>query len=77
MLVSMPYFQRGGAIADNPLIEQKLMQAANSKATQLGIDQIEYRDDIPRDGLPVQSQKVNMLLSLPNTEESLWEGFPP
>ena len=47
-LVSMPYFMRGGAIADHPEIEQILMQQANHHAASLGIDHIEYRDDTPR-----------------------------
>ncbi|MDH5611255.1 MAG: FemAB family PEP-CTERM system-associated protein [Gammaproteobacteria bacterium] len=75
ILVSMPFFQRGGAIADHPLIEHKLMKAANEEAARLGIDHTEYRDDIPRDGLPVQSHKVNMILALPNSEEALWASF--
>ena len=75
LLVSMPYFQRGGVIADHPLIEQELMKAANEKAARLGVEYIEYRDDIPREGLPVQSHKVNMVLSLPDSEEVLWKGF--
>ena len=75
LLVSMPYFQRGGAIADHPLIEQKLMKTANEEAARLGIDYIEYRDDIPREGLPAQSHKVNMVLSLPGSEDALWNSF--
>ena len=62
LLVSMPYFQRGGAIADHPLIEHMLIQAANNHADQLDVDHIEYRDDIPRENLQVQSHKVNMVL---------------
>lgn len=75
LLVSMPYFQRGGAIADHPLIEQKLMQAANQQADELGIEHIEYRDDIPRKGLPVQTHKVNMVLVLPANIDDLWQSF--
>lgn len=77
MFVSMPYFQRGGAIANHPLIEQKLMAVANEKAAQLGIDHIEYRDNIPRDGLPVTSHKVNMVLALPDSVNTLWHNFTP
>lgn len=73
----MPYFQRGGAVADHPLIEQKLMQAANDRANQLGVDHIEYRDDIPRKELPVRSNKVNMVLPLPDSIEDLWNNFTP
>lgn len=75
ILVSMPYFQRGGAIADHPLIEQKLIKAANEEAGRLGVDHIEYRDDIPRGDLVSQSHKANMVLLLPETEDELWSGF--
>lgn len=75
MLVSMPYFQRGGAIADHPRIEAALMQAANEEAARRGIDHIEYRDDIRRTDLPVQLHKVNMVLSLPHSQGVLWRGF--
>jgi FemAB-related protein (PEP-CTERM system-associated) len=74
-LVSMPYFNYGGAIADEKFIEDMLMQAANEHAATLGVSHIEYRDDIPRKGLPVRSNKVNMILPLPRDEETLWTGF--
>lgn len=77
LLVSMPYFQRGGAIADHPMIEKKLIDAATKEASRLGVDHIEFRDDIPREGLPVHSHKVSMILSLPNTTEALWSNFSP
>lgn len=74
-LVSMPYFNYGGAIADEDFIEDMLMQAANEHAATLGVSHIEYRDDIPRKGLPVRANKVNMILPLPREEETLWTGF--
>ncbi len=78
-LVSMPFFQRGGTIADNPLIEQELIQAASTYGSKLGVDHIEFRDDIPREHLPepsaVQTHKVNMVLPLPQTQDALWQGF--
>ncbi|MCK4676155.1 MAG: FemAB family PEP-CTERM system-associated protein [Gammaproteobacteria bacterium] len=78
-LVSLPFFQRGGAIADSPLIESELLQAASTYGSKLGVDFIEYRDDIPRENLPgpsaVQTHKVNMVLALPETQETLWQGF--
>jgi serine/alanine adding enzyme len=77
LLVSMPYFQRGGVIADHPLIEQALVKAANAEAARLAIDHIEYRDDTQREGMPTLSHKVNMVLSLPNSEDALWSSFTP
>ena len=75
LLVSMPFFQRAGAIADHQSIEEKLIQEASQLAGKSGIEHIEYRDDIPREGMPVQTHKVNMVLSLPDSKESLWQGF--
>ncbi len=78
-LVSMPFFQRGGAVADNPQIEQKLIQVAARYAQKLHVDHIELRDDISHENyskpLPVQTHKVNMILSLPDTKQALWETF--
>ncbi len=74
-MTSMPYFNSGGAIASSSLIEQELMAAANNHAAQLGIDHIEYRDDVSREGLPVRSEKVNMILSLPDNNNDLWNTF--
>ena len=51
------------------------MQTANERAARLGVEHIEYRDDIPRQSLPVQSHKVNMILPLPDSAEELWKGF--
>ena len=74
-MVSMPYFNYGGAIADHQVIEQQLMNVANEHAGKLGIAHIEYRDDIPRPGLPERSDKVSMILPLPDSDEILWNGF--
>jgi FemAB-related protein (PEP-CTERM system-associated) len=78
-LVSLPFFQRGGAVADSPLIEQQLMQAAALYGSKHGVDHIEYRDDISRDYLTnasaTQTHKVNMVLSLPGSKDKLWQGF--
>jgi FemAB-related protein (PEP-CTERM system-associated) len=76
-LVSMPYFNYGGAIADHPSIEQALMKAASDHAATLGSSHIEYRDNIPRDGWPVRDEKVNMILPLAGSETELWDGFSP
>jgi FemAB-related protein (PEP-CTERM system-associated) len=74
-LVSMPYFNYGGAIADHPVIEQKLIQTANEHAATMGASHIEYRDDIRRDMHHVRSEKVNMILPLPDSQAELWCSF--
>jgi FemAB-related protein (PEP-CTERM system-associated) len=75
-MVSMPYFNYGGAIANNLLIENKLMMFANDFAKKMGTGHVEYRDDVTRDSLPVRIDKVNMILSLPDNEEACWGTFP-
>ncbi len=74
-MVSIPYFNYGGAIANSLSIEQKLIQAANNHAKKIGTNHIEYRDDIAREGLPSRTEKVNMILSLPDTHHDLWNSF--
>ena len=76
-MVSMPYFNYGGAIADHPQIERQLMQAAAEHAAGLVVSHIEYRDDIPRDSLPARTDKVNMILPLPDSHDALWQTFTP
>ena len=75
LLVSMPYFKTGGAVADHPSVEKQLIQAANDHAARLAIEHIEYRDDIPRPELPARSEKVNMVLPLPESRDELWNSF--
>jgi len=76
-LVSMPYFNYGGAIGDHPAIEDALISFANQKAKELGVEHIEYRDDIPKSEMPERTDKVNMILSLPHDEDTLWQSFTP
>lgn len=74
-LISMPYFNYGGALAESPEIELALMRAARDQAVELGVEHIEYRDDIPRQDMPVRHDKVDMVLELPPTVEALLTGF--
>jgi len=74
-MVSMPYFNYGGAIANSLLIEQILLEEANDLAKKLGVNHIEYRDNIERKGLEARTEKVNMILSLPNSHDVLWDSF--
>lgn len=75
--VSMPYFNYGGAIADHPAIEEQLIQHANSYAAEQGVSHVEYRDDIPKPDTPVRTDKVNMILALPASQDELWQSFTP
>ncbi|MDH5230212.1 MAG: FemAB family PEP-CTERM system-associated protein [Gammaproteobacteria bacterium] len=76
-MVSIPYFNYGGAIADSAAIEQKLIQTVNDFAADMGVSHVEYRDDTQRIGMPVRDEKVCMLLALPSDKQTLWESFTP
>lgn len=66
-LLSMPYLNYGGAIADSPAVETALMDAAGERAKALGCASVEFRDAKPREeGWPTKSTKVAMLLDLPD-----------
>lgn len=76
-LVSMPYFNYGGAIADHPDIENRLMRSASDIASRIGVSHIEYRDDISHAEYPTRCDKVNMILTLPADAQILWNSFTP
>ena len=74
-MVSLPYFNYGGPIGDHPLIEQKLIDAANALAAKTGVTHVEYRDNTSRENMPARTEKVNMILQLPESVDGLWDGF--
>jgi serine/alanine adding enzyme len=74
-MVSMPWYGRGGAIADTPAIEAQLINAAVDFARKVAVDHIEFREEIARESLPSQTHKVNMVLDLPGSSEQLWDSF--
>lgn len=76
-MVSMPYFNYGGAIADHPQIEEMLVQHANTFANGLDLNHIEYRDDITKAQMAERTDKVNMFLPLPSDQDALWQSFSP
>jgi FemAB-related protein (PEP-CTERM system-associated) len=72
-LVSMPFFNYGGALAIDTATEMQLMQAAGRLAERLGAGHVEFRDHRPRDGdWAVRDDKVAMQLSLPDSVDALW-----
>lgn len=75
-LVSMPYFNYGGAIADTSDVEQSLMEHAGTMARRLGCSHIEFRDAAThRPGWAVRTDKVGMQLVLPATVDALWTNL--
>lgn len=77
-LVSMPYFNYGGALAENSLIAEALADRAALLAKNCGSRHLELRDTDPTpDRWPVRTDKVVMELELPAAVEHLWSGFTP
>ena len=75
-LVSMPFFNYGGAVGVNEQIEQKLMLKAVDLGESLGISHIEFRGDRAKPGdWKVRTDKVNMLLDLPTDDDVLWKAL--
>lgn len=70
-LVSVPYFNYGGALAVSAAIEMALMQRAEQVARSLGVAHIEFRDTIERHPWPKRTDKVAMILPLPGSIEQL------
>ena len=74
--VSMPYFNYGGALGRTTAIEALLMREATEIAGHLGMSHIEFRDTHAREGwTQVRTDKVIMVLRLPDTVDALWQGL--
>lgn len=75
-MVSVPYFNYGGVIADNPLIEEALLDKAAKIAVELGIQHIEFRETEPKnESWSVRTDKVAMILDLPSDPDDLWQAL--
>ena len=73
-MVSMPYFNYGGVVADSDEITGQLIKAAQEQRKKLGCSHIEFRFDKEQDiDLPKRTDKVTMLLDLPDDPEILWQ----
>ncbi len=75
-MVSMPYFNYGGVVADNDEIMNSLLTSANKISAKLACSHIEMRFDEMRNiDLPVRTDKVTMLLDLPDDPDQLWQAI--
>ena len=74
-LTALPFFNYGGALAQHADIEHGLMHAAGEHAADLGVEHVEFRDDCPRTGWPARTDKLSMLLDLPDSSAALLDGF--
>lgn len=74
-LVSVPYFNYGGLLADSLAARNLLLRAAAERAQQLGVEHIEYRHCFDDLDLPARSEKVAMLRELPESSDQLWSAI--
>ena len=79
-LVSLPYLNSSGVMADDDRAATSLIDAAVGLADALDVRYLELRHEIrhehPALGHAMQS-KVHMRLSLPTTTDELWRRFKP
>jgi FemAB-related protein (PEP-CTERM system-associated) len=77
-LVSLPYLNYVGLLADDEKTRIGLVDAAMKLADSLDASHIElrHRDRVAM-SLPYRDDKVAMLLTLPESEDELWRGFKP
>ena len=73
--ISLPYFNYGGAVAVSEAVEQQLMRQAREFVVADKLDFIEFRDDKPREGWPVRTDKVSMILPLEKEPERMFKQF--
>ncbi|MBN8279079.1 MAG: FemAB family PEP-CTERM system-associated protein [Gammaproteobacteria bacterium] len=74
-LVSVPYFNYGGVLAGTTDSAATLLAEAAALATRLGVSHVEFRDRAPRDGWPVRTDKVAMVLDLAPTADDQMKAF--
>lgn len=73
-MVSMPFFNYGGALGTTVEVEGALIRAAVDKARALGVQHMEFRDTRQRDEFAaVRTDKVAMILPLPDDQDILWK----
>jgi serine/alanine adding enzyme len=75
-LVSMPYFNYGGIVADRHDVTIALISSAHELREELGCSHIEMRFDSEQSfDLPVRTDKITMLLDLPDDPDELWQAL--
>jgi len=75
-LVSMPYLNYGGVLADWDEARDLLLRAAVSAAQETGAAHVELRQQGPELQWPCKQHKVSMRLPLPRDFDTLWKTFP-
>jgi serine/alanine adding enzyme len=75
-LVSLPFVNYGGVLADDEEAARALVDAARREADRRGASSVELRHTRRKfPDLPVKQHKVAMTLALPGDAEATWTGF--
>jgi FemAB-related protein (PEP-CTERM system-associated) len=75
-LISMPYFNYGGVVADTQETMISLISSAHELSGELDCAHIEMRFDSEQAiELPTRTDKITMLLDLPDDPEELWQNL--
>lgn len=76
-LVSLPYHMYGGLLAKGAEAAVRLVEGAVSAARAEGAGEVELRNVAPVGcGLLQRTDKVSLVLPLPEDPEELWKSFP-
>lgn len=79
-LVSLPYVNSGGVLADRPEVANGLIDRAVALADDLNVRYLELRHEMPIDHPALThtlTTKVHMRLTLPQNSDRLWADFDP
>lgn len=74
-MISVPYFNYGGVIADNQAIKDKLISYTCEYLKKTSANHIEYRNLERIGNYPHRLDKVSMVLELPTVTEQLWKDI--
>lgn len=77
-LVSLPYLNSNGVIADSADVQTQLVDRAVDLAEELNVRFLELRHEAPVDHPDLSEElttKVHMRLELPKSTDRLWKGF--
>lgn len=78
-LVSLPYLDYGGPVADNEGAAQALIDRAVELANELDVRYLELRHEWPLSHPALghrMNSKVHLRLALPQTSDALWQQLP-
>ena len=77
-LVSLPWFDASGILADDAETQEALLRRAVERAQQAGAQTVQFRQRESADLSPyVRTDKLLMRLELPRDPQELWNSFSP